>query len=233
MLHDARAPSTVKVLELFLQQALGGMLFGFLVGWVTTALMRTIDSYQEEVLITLAAVVGGYALAEHLGISGPLAMVIAGFTVGYRRRIATSSLTRRRLDEFWELIDALLNSVLFVLMGFQIVLLHFDATLLQPTVLAILLVLAARVLTVALPVRLLPRLFRLPPASWITLSWGGVRGGISVALALSVPRGEGHDALVTLTYGVVIFSVLVQGVSIGWVVRRTLPCAPTVSAERA
>jgi CPA1 family monovalent cation:H+ antiporter len=231
---DGVRPTPFGMLGLFALQAGGGMLFGYAIGYLTSWLLRTTDGYQVEVLVTLAAVIGGYALANHLGVSGPLAMVIAGLHVGHRRRHdhALSIDTRRRLDEFWELIDAVLNSVLFVLMGFEIILLKFEWALLGPTLVAIVLVLLARWITVALPVESLSRLFHLPAGAWKTLTWGGLRGGISVALALSLPRGSDRDTVVALTYGTVVFSILVQGLTIGGLVRRTLPCVPASKSSR-
>lgn len=225
LIEGTHRPTPLQVALTFFEQTAGGLVYGVLLGTLITALLRTIDSYQEEVLLTLAAVVGGYALAEHLGVSGPLAMVVVGLVVGhFGRRLGMSPRTRTRLDMFWELLDALLNSVLFVLMGFEIILLKFRAAMLLPTLVALELVLLARLVTVALPVSAFERWFRLPQGSWRVLTWGGLRGGISVALALSLPRGAGHDMVVTLTYAVVVFSILVQGLTIGPLVRGTLPC---------
>jgi CPA1 family monovalent cation:H+ antiporter len=223
MVGGAGPPAPADIGVLLLREAGGGIAFGVALGYVTYLLLRSIDSYQEEVLITLAAVLGGYALATHLEVSGPLAMVAVGLIVGnHGRAFAMSENTRRHLDMFWELIDAILNSVLFVLIGFEIVALRFfdSVTLAALSVIAV--TLAARWLTVMLPLKMFGTSFGLPRGSWRILTWGGLRGGISVALALSLPAGPHKEVVVTLTYAVVIFSILVQGLSIGTVVRHAL-----------
>lgn len=234
MLGSGATPTAATVGELLLREAGGGIAFGLALGYVTYFLLRSIDSYQEEVLITLAAVMGGYALASRLHVSGPLAMVVVGLIIGnHGRASAMSNVTRGHLDMFWELIDAILNSVLFVLIGFEIVALKFSTAVMLPAVAMILLTLAARFVTVSLPIRLFRDAFGLPPGSWKILTWGGLRGGISVALALALPPGPEKDTVVRFTYVIVVFSILVQGLTIGAVVRRTIPCAPAVPAGKS
>ncbi len=173
--------------------------------------------------MTLAAVTGGYALASKLHVSGPLAMVVAGLMIGnHGRALAMSDTTRRYLDMFWELVDEILNAMLFVLIGMEVLLITFSVDELIAAGVAIVVTLLARLLTVGLPVRLMQRAIRLPGGSWKVLTWGGLRGGISVALALSLPAGAGRDTVVALTYCVVVFSILVQGLSIGEVARRAV-----------
>ena len=167
---------------------------------------------------------GGYALASKLHVSGPLAMVVAGLIIGnHGREAAMSDTTRRYHDMFWELLDEILNAVLFVLVGMEVLRVRFSPHAWAGTLVAILVVLAARVLTVGLPIAVLPRVFKLPAGAWKVLSWGGLRGGISVALALSLPTGHDRATVLALTYGVVVFSILFQGMSIGAVTRRALP----------
>ena len=202
------------------------ILFGLVIGYVTYRMLKSINSYQEEVLITLAAVIGGYALASKLHVSGPLAMVVAGLIVGNQgRALAMSDKTRAHVDMFWELIDEILNAILFVLIGLEIVLVPFSKGLVMGGMIAILITLAARLVTAGMPIGSLGSLFRLPVGSWKVLTWGGLRGGISVALALSLPPGPERDIVVGLTYMVVVFSILGQGLSIGKVVRKSMPCA--------
>jgi len=216
---------------LLLHEAGGGIAFGLVLGWITYRLLKSVDEYQLEVLLTLAAVMGGYALANHLHVSGPLAMVVCGLVVGNAgRALAMSDVTRNYVDMFWELIDEILNAVLFVLIGLEVLLIHLSVPLLLGGTLAVMVTLIARWLTVGLPVRTLTTHFRLPPGSSAVLTWGGLRGGISVALALSLPNVEGspdvRTTLLALTYCVVVFSVLVQGLTVGRVVRRAARIAP-------
>ena len=223
MLASGSAPAATVALELLVREAGGGIAFGLALGWVLFYMLKSIDSYQVEVLLTLAAVMGGYALASHLHVSGPLAMVVAGLMTGNGgRALAMSDSTRRHVDMFWELLDEMLNAVLFVLIGMEVLLISFSAPLLLGGVAAIAVTLMARSLTVGLPVALLPSVFKLPPGSARVLTWGGLRGGISVALALSLPLGPGRSTVLALTYIVVVFSILVQGLSIGRVIRHAM-----------
>ncbi len=224
MLATGEAPEAGHAAGLLLHEAGGGLLFGLLLGWGTFRLLRSIDRYQVEVLITLAAVMGGYALATRLGVSGPLAMVVTGLFIGnHGRALAMSDTTRHHIDLFWELLDEILNAVLFVLIGMEVILIQFKLALIPAVLAAIAVTLVARGLTVGLPVQLLGSRFRLPPGAGAVLTWGGLRGGISVALALSLPPGPQRDLVIALTYGVVLFSILVQGLSVGRLVRHLHP----------
>ncbi|RYY63766.1 MAG: sodium:proton antiporter, partial [Comamonadaceae bacterium] len=216
-----------QVGALLLHEAGGGILLGLALGWGTFAMLRSIDQYQVEVLLTLAAVVGGYAVAKHLHVSGPLAMVVTGVMIGNRGRAeAMSDTTRRYLDMFWELLDEILNAVLFVLIGIEVLLVTFDVPLLEAGLFAAVLSFVSRWITAGLPVAALRSWFGLPPGSHRVLTWGGLRGGISVALALSLPATASHDTVLGLTYCVVVLSILVQGIGIGAVARRVFPCDP-------
>ena len=223
MALDGGTPTVGRASLLLLQEAGGGLLFGWALGAVTTRLLRSIDHYTVEVLLTLAAVVGGYALANRLQVSGPLAMVVAGLIVGGQRHEAPAG--SRHVDLFWELLDDILNAVLFVLVGMEVITIHFPlgpASALLAGVAAIAITLGARWLTVGVPVALARRAFRLPAGAGGVLTWGGLRGGISIALALALPPGPWRETLIALTYCVVAFSVLVQGLSFGRLVRATL-----------
>ncbi|MEO8654325.1 MAG: sodium:proton antiporter, partial [Ramlibacter sp.] len=192
--QSGTVPSAGAGATLLLQEAGGGLAFGWVLGYVTYRLLKSVDQYQVEVLLTLAAVVGGYALAGHLHVSGPLAMVVAGVMIGNRGRAdAMSDTTRQYVDMFWELIDEILNAVLFVLIGMEVLLFAFSAPLLLGGVLAVLVTLLARLVTVGLPSAGLSKVFGMPPGSWRVLTWGGLRGGISVALALSLPPGPERE----------------------------------------
>ncbi|KAA0986196.1 sodium:proton antiporter [Pseudomonas sp. 43NM1] len=218
-------PSISNASQLLLTEAGGGILLGAAFGYITYRMLKSIDSYQEEVLITLAAVLGGYALATHLHVSGPLAMVVMGLIIGNQGRShAMSEQTEKNLDMFWELIDEILNAVLFVLIGLEVVLIQFSSPLLATGMMVIALTLLSRLLTVGAPIAVLGQRFRLPKGAWSVMTWGGLRGGISVALALSLPRGEARDVVVALTYQVVAFSILVQGISVGKLVEKVIPC---------
>jgi len=210
-----------QVLQLFAVEALGGALFGLLLGGLAYLMLRQVDSYQVEVLITLALVGGGYALAERWHLSAPVAMVVAGLLIGnHGRMLAMSDHTREHLDTFWELVDEILNAVLFVLIGLEVLVLTFTASYLLAGLLAIPVVLLVRLVSVGLPIGLMRRFRSFSPGVVSLLTWGGLRGGVSIALALSLPQGEVRDALVAVTYLVVAFSILVQGLTLGPLTRR-------------
>ncbi len=223
VLASGMTPTLGLGVEILLREAGGGLLFGLLLGYVTFRLLKSVDNYQIEVLLTLAAVTGGYALASTLHVSGPLAMVVTGLIIGnHGRALAMSDTTRRNLDMFWELIDEILNALLFVLIGMEVLLLVFSVNQFAAACVAIVVTLLARLLTVGLPAALLRGAVDLPRGSWKVLTWGGLRGGISVALALSLPTGAQRNTVVALTYCVVVFSILAQGLSIGYVVRKAI-----------
>ncbi len=201
---------------LFLQEAVGGAIFGVALGYLGYWMLKSIDNYQVEVLITIAMVTGGYALAQHLHLSGPIAIVIAGLMTGNQgRMLAMSDVTRDRLDNFWELIDEVLNAVLFLLIGVEILLINFLPSYIYSALLIIPLVLMARFISVGLPVSLLKFKNTYSPHVIKILTWGGLRGGISVALVLSLPAGPYREPLIAATYAVVLFSILVQGLTVG------------------
>jgi CPA1 family monovalent cation:H+ antiporter len=223
MLASGITPTADQALQLLLREAGGGLLFGLALGYVTFTMLKSVDNYQVEVLLTLAAVTGGYMLASKIHVSGPLAMVVVGLMIGNQgRALAMSDTTRRYLDMFWELLDQILNALLFVLMGMAVLLVTFRLGELAATALAVAVTLVARAAIVGLPAAVLPRAFNLPRGSWKVLTWGGLRGGISVALALSLPAGSERDTVVALTYGVVVFSIFAQGLSIGYVTRKSV-----------
>lgn len=220
------------IAELFAVEAIGGCLFGAVVGWGTNRLLSRVDDYQVEILLTLALTTGGYALANRLHVSGPLAMVVAGLMVGNSgRHFAMSRMTQARLDDFWELVDEFLNAMLFVLIGVEVVIVQFSGASGLAGALAIPLVLLARWVSVGLPLVALRRWQPFPAGALPILTWSGLRGGISVALALSLPMSTYRSTLVTMTYLVVCFSILVQGLTVQPVVQRVLartmrPSAP-------
>lgn len=223
MLVSGAPPNAADGAAMLAREAGGGILFGLALGSITYYMLKSIDSYQVEVLITLAAVMGGYALADRLHVSGPLAMVVTGLFIGnHGRRLAMSDKTRENLDMFWELIDEMLNTALFVLIGLEVILISFSANILMAMQIVVVLTLIVRLVVVGLPTGIFREAFRLPAGSWKVLTWGGLRGGISVALALSLPAGPQRDVVLALTYAVVIFSILVQGLTIGPVVRKSV-----------
>jgi len=223
MATRGEVPGVGEGAALLLHEAGGGLLLGGALGFVMFVLLRSIDNYQVEVLLTLAGVLGGYELASMVHVSGPLAMVVAGLIVGNQgRAYAMSDTTRHHVDLFWELLDEILNAVLFVLLGLEIVVIAFTTQTLTAGLVTIVIALLARLLAVGLPVAAMPRVFRLPAGAWKVLTWGGLRGGISVALVLSLPAGPARDLLLALTYVVVVFSILVQGLTIKGVVVRAL-----------
>lgn len=209
--------------EIFLVEAVGGAAFGLVLGWAGFALLRSIDEYNLEIMITLAMVMGGYALAQQVHVSGPVAMAVAGLVIGnHGMRLAMSDTTRGNLTTFWSLIDELLNSVLFLLIGLEVLAIAGDFAHLAAGLFSVGIVLAARAAAVGLPVLLISVVSSVAVRSIPILIWGGLRGGISIALALSLPEGEARETILTATYVVVLFSVVIQGTTVGTAAKRLL-----------
>ena len=210
-------PSLVFIAELFAVEVIGGIAFGVALGFLGYYLLKRIDNYQVEVLITLALVTGGYTLASHFHLSGPLAMVVSGLMIGnHGRLLAMSDTTRKHLDLFWELIDEILNALLFALIGFELLIVanEFSVQTFILGLIMILVVLACRAISVSIPVATLSRKRPFSEGAIRMLTWGGLRGGISVALALALPAESDRSLFLKLTYMVVIFSIAVQGLTI-------------------
>ena len=220
--------------EAFFVEAGGGALLGLVIGYVGFRAMRSIDDYGVEVMISLAIVMGGYSLAQALHVSGPVAMAVAGLLIGNAGvALAMSDTTRDYLLTFWALIDELLNAVLFLLIGMEVIAISPDPRLLVAGVAAIPLVLAARAIAVATPLGAMRPFLKMGRLAVPTLVWGGLRGGISIALALSLPEGPARTAILAVTYMVVLFSVIVQGGTIGGLIRRLTPRADGEGTEAA
>jgi len=214
-------PQSGEVAKFLLEEAVGGAALGLALGWISFRLLRSVDEYAVEVLLTLALAAGGYSLAEAVHVSAPIAIVVAGLVIGnHGRALAMSDKTREHVDTFWELLDEILNAVLFVLMGLEVIALTLKGSYLALGGLAIIAVLAGRFLSVVLPVGLMRWRWSFSPGSVRILTWGGLRGGISIALALSLPPSPERDLILTATYMVVVFSVLVQGLTLGPFIRR-------------
>jgi len=212
----------VDVLELFGIEVIGGIAWGLLLGWITYRLMRSIDDYDIEVIITLAAVMVGTVVAQKLHLSAPLAMVTAGLMVGNdtMRDGAMSEITETYVDKFWELIDILLNTILFVLIGMEILVLAFDVEFIIAGIVTIPLVLICRYLSLLLPIKFFEKKLDFIPHTNVIMTWGGLRGGISIALALGLSAEMHRELFLVITYVVVVFSILVQGLTVGKLVKR-------------
>ena len=211
------------VIELLTIEAVGGSLLGLVSGYIAYRAMRTINEHNLEVLITLTLVMGTYGLASQLHMSGPLAVVVAGLFIGnHGKKFAMSDDTRHHIDTFWSLTDEVLNSLLFLAIGFEVVAIELTGNILGVVILAVPIVLLARFAAVSLPVTILGRFRTFTTGAIPVMTWGGIRGGISVALALSLPASEEKPVILAVTYGVVIFSIIVQGLTIERVVRATV-----------
>lgn len=204
------------VIWLFVREAGGGLLLGWLLGYVCFYMIKSINNYVVEVMITLAVVMGGYTLAELLHVSGPLTMVMAGLVTGNKSLdIGVSDLSKDYLNKFWEMLDEVMNAILFLLIGFEMLIVPFNLTLLWMGCIAIVIVLFARLVSVWLPIMVLKRKSSFENNAIPILTWGALRGGISVALALSVPKYMYGEMFVSITYIVVLFSIIGQGLTIG------------------
>ncbi|MBK9159465.1 MAG: sodium:proton antiporter [Propionibacteriaceae bacterium] len=207
--------SFIGVVELFLREALGGVLLGLVLGWVTSWACRTIDGHVVEVLITLSMVVGGYALANVMGVSGPLAMVVAGLIMSATADVAFDAETKSQVIGFWETLDQVLNILLFAFIGFDVLLTDTAVPTVVASVLMIAVALVARLVSVGVPLALSPRSRRFyGPWTARLLTWGGLRGGIAISLVLGLPSSPYTSQLVTVTFAVVLFSIAVQGLTV-------------------
>ena len=217
--HGTLGP--IDVVELFAREALGGAVLGIVAGYLAYRALRAIDEYVLEVVMSLALVMITYAIALRIHISGPIAVVVAGLFIGnHGARFAMSEKTRNRLFDFWELIDEILNSLLFLLIGLEVLLLRFDAAYAGAALLAIPIALGARLISVSIPILLLSIRDKFTKGAVPVLVWGGLRGGISVALAFSLPENDMKALILAVTYSVVVFSIVVQGLTVKAVVAK-------------
>ncbi|MEE9375788.1 MAG: sodium:proton antiporter [Rhizobiaceae bacterium] len=215
--------TAAHVAELFVVEAIGGAVLGAITGWIAYKLMSTMDEHMLEILLSLGIVAGTYAVALRFHLSGPIAVVVTGLLIGNRgASLAMSEHTREYMFSFWELIDEILNSILFLLIGLEVLLIQFDPSFIWLAVVTIPLVLASRFISVSIPITVLSFKQTFNAGAIPVLTWGGLRGGISVALALSLPNIAEKPLLLTCTYAVVLFSIIVQGLTVKRVVNHTV-----------
>ncbi|HWW39093.1 sodium:proton antiporter [Pedobacter sp.] len=215
--------SFANISWLLVKEALGGFLLGTLLGLGASNAIRKIDDYKVTVLITLSVVMGGYLIAHSMHISGPLTMVAAGIVIGnYGQRTAMSATTKDYLNKFWELIDEILNAILFLFIGFELLIIKNITIYWKIGLISIAIVLFARFISIYIPVLLIPFKNKFSNGTIKVLVWGGLRGGVSIALVLSMDEGPYKATLVAVTYFVVVFSIIVQGLSVGKVATRVL-----------
>jgi CPA1 family monovalent cation:H+ antiporter len=210
------------VAEMFLFEVVGGIAFGLLLGWLTFKLLKSIDDYDVEVIITIAAVMGGTLIAQKFHLSAPLAMVTAGLFVGNdtARETSMSKTTEQYVDKFWELADVLLNTLLFVMIGMEILVLTFNKSFIVAGLLSIPIILAARYLSLMYPIKFFAKKLEFVPNTNLIMTWGGLRGGISIALALSLTLEMHRDLFLVITYIVVVFSIIIQGLTVGKLIKK-------------
>jgi CPA1 family monovalent cation:H+ antiporter len=216
------------VAQMFVVEVLGGIGLGLLLGWTTYRLLRSIDDYDVEVIITIAAVMGGTLLAQYFHMSAPLAMVSCGLMVGNDtvRNEAMSKITEIYVDKFWELIDILLNTILFVLIGMEMLTLTFEKNYILAGLFAVPIVLLCRYLSLWHPIKFFAKKLEFIPNTNLIMTWGGLRGGISIALALSLTTEMHRELFLVITYIIVVFSIIGQGLTVGPLIRKMAKTEP-------
>ncbi|MFP9113261.1 cation:proton antiporter [Flavobacterium sp. RHBU_3] len=208
---------------LFLQEAVGGLLFGLVLGYLLHYLLKSIDNYETEVLLTIAFVMGGYALSNYFHLSGALAMVVMGLFVGnYKREASMSDKTQEYVHKFWELVDVILNAVLFISIGFVLVFINFKTEYIIIGAISVLVVLLSRIMVIGLPAMIFKSIIPFTKNEVKIIAWGGLRGGLSIALVLSLPDSEAKNILIVATYCCVVFSILVQGLTVGTIAQKLI-----------
>ena len=211
-----------EILELFAVEVIGGLVLGMILGYMTYKLLKSIDNYEVEVLITIAAVMGGSLLAHKLHMSAPLAMVTAGLIIGHDtvRNSAMSNVTEAYVDKFWELLDVLLNAVLFIMIGMEMLVLSFELNYVIAGLIAVPIVLACRYTSLWLPIKFYAKKLQFVPNTNVIMTWGGLRGGISIALALSLTAEMHRELFLVITYIIVVISIIGQGLTVEPVIKR-------------
>jgi len=211
-----------EIAKLFGQEVIGGIVLGLFLGWITYRLMRSIDNYEVEVILTLSAVMGGTMLAHQFHLSAPLAMVTAGLIVGNDtvRNSAMSKITETYVDKFWELIDVLLNTMLFVMIGMEMLVLTFKENYIYAGLLAIPIILMCRYVSLWLPIKVFSKPLDFVPKTNLIMTWGGLRGGISIALALSLTASMQRELFLVITYIVVVVSIVGQGLTVEPIIKK-------------
>lgn len=200
---------------LFLQEAVGGIFIGLLLGYILYLLLKSIDHYETEVLLTLAFVMGGYSVANYFHISGALAMVVMGLMTGnYKQELAMSDSTQEYVYKFWELLDVILNAILFILIAFVLIVIDFKMAYILLGIISIFIVLVSRIIIVYVPILTLNKFLQIDTKDAKLITWGGLRGGLSLALVLSLPDNESKNILLITTYFCVLFSIIIQGLTI-------------------
>lgn len=206
---------------LFMEEAVGGILMGLVLGYFLHLLLKSIDHYETEILLTLAFVMAGYTFCNYLHLSGALSMVVMGLMVGnFRQNVAMSDTTQEYVHKFWELVDVILNAVLFIIIAFVIIEIEFKTKYIWVGLISVFIVLLSRLIIVYLPHLVFPKLLKLSNKEAKIISWGGLRGGLSLALVLSLPNSETKDILLIATYFCVLFSIIIQGLTIEKLAKR-------------
>jgi len=232
-IQNPESVSQQFLLHMFFVESIGGIALGLVLGFITFGLVKSINEHKAEVLLTLALVAGGYALAESLHISAPICMVVAGLIIGnHGRNFGMSDSTRAHIDIFWDLLDDIFNAILFLLIGFEVIVISVTGNIIILGTFCIVAVLIGRFLSVGLPISLMKNWKKFDKGIIRILTWGGLRGGVSIALALSLPNGPEKQIILPITYLVVLFSILVQGMTFKRLVHHISAPNPMVLKDK-